>query len=92
MIIAFKLDNPGTWLMHCHIAFHASFGLALQFLERQDDAKALWPSFEDSPALREAQRVCDNWNRWWGDCRDWWPGDGKSCGIGEEGFAPDSGI
>ncbi|KAK3178645.1 hypothetical protein OEA41_000782 [Lepraria neglecta] len=91
-IIAFKLDNPGTWLMHCHIAFHASWGLAMQFLERQDAAIALWPSFEKSPALVESQRVCDNWNRWWGDCRDWWPGDGKSCGIGEEGFAPDSGI
>ncbi|MCJ1455268.1 hypothetical protein MMC28_005622 [Mycoblastus sanguinarius] len=91
-VIAFKLDNLGTWLMHCHIAFHASYGLALQFLERQDAAIALWPSFEHSPELVESQRVCDNWNRWWGDCRDWWPGDGKSCGIGAGGFAPDSGI
>lgn len=24
--IAFKPDNPGAWLMHCHIAWHASAG------------------------------------------------------------------
>ena len=74
VVIAFKTDNPGSWLMHCHIAFHASFGLALQFLERQNDAAGLWPSRNTSAALTEAQRVCNNWNKWWGDCRDWWPG------------------
>ena len=73
VVIAFRTDNPGTWLMHCHIAFHASFGLALQFLERQQDAADMWPSHKD-PAIAEAQRVCNNWNKWWGDCRDWWPG------------------
>ncbi|KAL8790997.1 MAG: hypothetical protein Q9195_006071 [Heterodermia aff. obscurata] len=56
VVIAFKTDNPGTWLMHCHIAFHASFGLALQFLERQSDAADLWPSHEKSHAIAEAQR------------------------------------
>jgi len=35
VVIAFKTDNPGTWLMHCHIAFHASSGLGLQIMERQ---------------------------------------------------------
>lgn len=25
--IAFKPDNPGAWLMHCHIAWHASAGM-----------------------------------------------------------------
>lgn len=24
--IAFKPDNPGIWLLHCHIAWHASAG------------------------------------------------------------------
>ncbi|KAF4780802.1 Laccase-2 [Colletotrichum scovillei] len=32
LIIAFQIDNPGVWLMHCHIAWHASGGLALQGL------------------------------------------------------------
>ena len=35
VVIAFKTDNPGTWLMHCHIALHASSGLGLQLMERQ---------------------------------------------------------
>ena len=29
LIIAFKSDNPGSWLMHCHIAWHASAGLGM---------------------------------------------------------------
>ncbi len=33
LAIAFKLDNPGSWLVHCHIAWHASQGLGLEFLE-----------------------------------------------------------
>src|SRR2546421_12819328 len=61
--IAFKTDNPGTWLMHCHIAFHASIGLALQILERQADANVIWPPLA-SHALTEARRVCANWNSW----------------------------
>ncbi|KAI5846077.1 multicopper oxidase-domain-containing protein [Tricharina praecox] len=37
--IAFRTDNPGVWLMHCHIAWHASSGLALQLLERQGEIR-----------------------------------------------------
>lgn len=29
-----------TWLMHCHIAWHASQGFALQFVEREGDIAA----------------------------------------------------
>ncbi|CUS09849.1 unnamed protein product [Tuber aestivum] len=35
MVIAFKTDNPGVWLLHCHIAWHVSGGFALQFVERK---------------------------------------------------------
>lgn len=62
VVIAFKSDNPGSWLMHCHIARHASEGLALQILERQHDASKLIP--KKSPAMKEAQRVCRNWDHW----------------------------
>jgi len=34
LVVAFKTDNPGAWLMHCHIGWHTDMGLALQFLER----------------------------------------------------------
>ncbi|KAI1121075.1 putative extracellular dihydrogeodin oxidase/laccase [Nemania abortiva] len=36
-VIAFKTDNPGVWLMHCHIAWHTSEGLAVQVLERESE-------------------------------------------------------
>jgi hypothetical protein len=37
LVLAFELDNPGVWLMHCHIPFHISAGLGLQFLEDKDE-------------------------------------------------------
>ncbi|KAI0134366.1 multicopper like protein [Xylariales sp. AK1849] len=32
--LAFRPNNPGAWLLHCHIASHASSGLAAQILIR----------------------------------------------------------
>ncbi|RMZ84339.1 hypothetical protein DV738_g542, partial [Chaetothyriales sp. CBS 135597] len=29
-----NLDNPGAWLLHCHIAWQVSAGLVLQFIEQ----------------------------------------------------------
>ncbi|RVX22788.1 Laccase-3 [Vitis vinifera] len=31
-VIRFVADNPGTWLMHCHIDAHLTWGLAMVFL------------------------------------------------------------
>jgi hypothetical protein len=90
VVIAFKTDNPGTWLVHCHIAFHVAAGLGAQILERQQSAAALWPP--GSPAIDAAEKVCSAWNTWWGNCTNWWPGEGKSCNLGELGAAPDSGV
>ncbi|KAK4941553.1 hypothetical protein LTR10_018572 [Elasticomyces elasticus] len=36
-VIGFETDNPGAWLMHCHIVWHVDDGLALQFIERPND-------------------------------------------------------
>lgn len=41
LVLAFKTDNPGAWLMHCHIGWHTNMGLALQFVERLDEARKL---------------------------------------------------
>jgi FtsP/CotA-like multicopper oxidase with cupredoxin domain len=41
LVIAFPADNPGAWLMHCHIGWHTSDGLALQLLERETEIPAL---------------------------------------------------
>jgi hypothetical protein len=37
LVLAFKTDNPGSWLMHCHIAWHVSEGFAMQFVEREGE-------------------------------------------------------
>ena len=37
LVVAFETNNPGSWLFHCHIAWHISEGLSAQFLERKQD-------------------------------------------------------
>jgi len=50
-VIGFETDNPGAWLMHCHIVWHVGDGLALQFIERPDDiVKA---GYSKKPAYQE---------------------------------------
>lgn len=41
LVIAFKTDNPGAWLMHCHIGWHTEEGFAIQFIERYNEIKPL---------------------------------------------------
>jgi hypothetical protein len=106
VLIAFKADNPGNWLMHCHIAAHASAGLAAQILERQADANDIWPHPSDgsdnycglakrSNALCAASKVCDKWKAWQSDCSHWWAEKDKDpCANKTDRwyFLPDSGI
>ncbi|KAI0120797.1 multicopper oxidase [Hypoxylon sp. NC0597] len=66
LVLGFETDNPGVWLMHCHIGWHTSQGFALQFVERYDeiagitDADALtntcssWSSFQQSEGLGQS--------------------------------------
>ena len=63
--IAFKTDNPGIWLLHCHIAWHASSGLALQIIERDSDIK-LKPDF-----VQQKDHTCKNWATWYNDHSHW---------------------
>lgn len=65
VVIAFYTDNPGAWLMHCHIGWHTSEGLAMQFLERQSEVSsvisvtdmnstcAAWNTYADSSGVEE---------------------------------------
>ncbi|KAL0945044.1 Lcc2 [Colletotrichum truncatum] len=73
VVIAFKTDNPGMWLLHCHIARHASFGLGIQINERQEDADKIWP-FHTDDAIAAANKTCDNWRAWQSQCKNLWPG------------------
>ncbi|TAQ86576.1 hypothetical protein B7494_g5097 [Chlorociboria aeruginascens] len=68
LLIAFKADNPGAWLIHCHIAWHASSGLAMQILERQGAiAKSMTPK-----RLEATNRGCKNWDTWFGNSSNHW--------------------
>ncbi len=58
LVIAFKADNPGVWLMHCHIGWHTAQGLALQLVERAGEIPAV---ASDVAAM---DQTCDNWNAW----------------------------
>ncbi|KAI0021765.1 multicopper oxidase-domain-containing protein [Xylariomycetidae sp. FL0641] len=52
LVLAFRADNPGSWLFHCHIAWHVSGGLAVDFLERVEDQVGL-VSEEDRAAFED---------------------------------------
>ncbi|PWY93085.1 hypothetical protein BO94DRAFT_564237 [Aspergillus sclerotioniger CBS 115572] len=84
IVIAFKVDNPGAWLLHCHIAWHASGGLALQILE---DKEQLSPGIIGSPASdasEQLQEGCNSWKSWYGD----WSNHANPTGR----FQDDSGV
>ncbi|XP_074656792.1 uncharacterized protein LOC141910001 [Tubulanus polymorphus] len=36
-VVRFKADNPGVWILHCHIEEHLAGGMALVFLEGQEE-------------------------------------------------------
>lgn len=59
LAFAFRSDNAGIWLTHCHIATHISEGLGLQFLESPDQMVF--------PDKAEFQRTCDNYKKYQGD-------------------------
>ncbi|KAK0636757.1 multicopper oxidase-domain-containing protein [Bombardia bombarda] len=67
VIIAFKADNPGAWIIHCHIAFHASSGLAMQIIENKERMKTIMES--DKPKVEEA---CRKWRDWHANPMNLW--------------------
>ncbi|RAH49744.1 multicopper oxidase [Aspergillus brunneoviolaceus CBS 621.78] len=84
IVIAFKTDNPGVWTLHCHIAWHASGGLALQDLELKEMVAAQIAQVPTTFAKRQLDRTCANWERWYADSRNHWNPNGR--------FQDDSGI
>ncbi|KIX94210.1 uncharacterized protein Z520_10237, partial [Fonsecaea multimorphosa CBS 102226] len=45
-VIGFQTNNPGAWIMHCHIIWHADGGMGLQYIEQPNsiDAEGYWGS------------------------------------------------
>lgn len=58
LVVAFRSDNPGAWLFHCHIAWHVSQGLSVQFLERVQDIPQTVP-------LNAIEPVCSQWTSYY---------------------------
>ncbi|XP_059664353.1 laccase-3-like [Cornus florida] len=50
-VIRFVADNPGVWLMHCHIDAHLTWGLAMSFLVEDGvgESQLIMPPPEDFP-------------------------------------------
>jgi hypothetical protein len=59
LAMAWRRDNPGVWLVHCHIAWHADEGFAVQFLEGESKMASMAPL----PADFDDQ--CDAWKEFY---------------------------
>ena len=66
MAIGFRADNPGQWILHCHIAWHASSGLGIQIRENEQHIQL------SDEAVAEKDRVCGNWRTWFANKKNWW--------------------
>lgn len=58
LVLAFESDNPGAWLMHCHIPFHIAAGLGVQFLERAGEILSA------NGDLAPMEGNCNSWQKW----------------------------
>ncbi|KAL7272243.1 hypothetical protein RUND412_004959, partial [Rhizina undulata] len=57
LVFQFDGDNPGAWAFHCHIAWHVSGGLYVNFLERPDDIRSM--------AIPQTMaQTCRDWAAW----------------------------
>lgn len=57
LVLAFEADNPGAWLMHCHIGWHAAEGFAMQWVVQQDKIRDLL----DYDSMSS---TCSAWDTW----------------------------
>ncbi|KAM0426171.1 hypothetical protein ACHAPT_008515 [Fusarium lateritium] len=57
LVLAFLTDNPGVWLMHCHIGWHAAEGFSLQFVVREDEI----PALISEQQVKDIHQGCKAW-------------------------------
>lgn len=55
LVLGWQTNNPGAWLMHCHIGWHIEEGFAIQFIERYDEIRSLVD-------YNKLQGVCNPWD------------------------------
>lgn len=57
VVIRFRADNPGIWVLHCHVAWHLEAGMLVSFLERPGDLKGLLNGM-DKETREECESFC----------------------------------
>ncbi|KAH8912965.1 Cu-oxidase-domain-containing protein [Coniochaeta sp. PMI_546] len=68
LVVAFMTNNPGTWLFHCHVAWHVSQGLSVQFLEQLS-------SIPTAVNLNDITANCNNWRAYYPAHDPFWQED-----------------
>lgn len=58
-VVRFKADNPGVWLLHCHIEWHMADGLAITIIEGAEEIRKAGLS---NPS--QASETCKSYNVW----------------------------
>ncbi|ROW05770.1 hypothetical protein VMCG_05264 [Cytospora schulzeri] len=61
VVIRFLADNPGVWVLHCHVAWHLEAGMLVSFIERPGDLKTLVQGM-DSEMKALSQSFCGKRN------------------------------
>lgn len=64
-MLQIEANNPGVWPLHCHVAWHVSLGLAVQFVEQKDKLRDMLNKKENIYGIEEmAERSCSGWSKW----------------------------
>ncbi|KAE8876322.1 hypothetical protein PF005_g29727 [Phytophthora fragariae] len=56
VVLRFKADNPGVWMMHCHVDWHMAIGMGMVFVEGEAELHKKGPKAFSSSLLS----VCKN--------------------------------
>ncbi|KAE9008675.1 hypothetical protein PR003_g16083 [Phytophthora rubi] len=56
VVLRFKADNPGVWMMHCHVDWHMAIGMGMVFVEGEAGLHKKGPKAFSSSLLS----VCKN--------------------------------
>ncbi|KAK1929716.1 Laccase [Phytophthora citrophthora] len=56
VILRFTADNPGVWMMHCHIDWHMDIGLSMIYVEGEKELQEKGPDAFSSSLLSVCKR------------------------------------
>jgi hypothetical protein len=62
IVMAWPLDNPGIWLLHCHVTWHSSQGFGVTLLESAGAITATRATSDWNSVLAP---MCKKWNEWY---------------------------